>query len=96
MKTPLSPPGRERAVALSYDHLPGSAPKVVASGQGEVAQKIIALAHEAGIEIVQDADLLEVLAKVPVGQEIPAELFQVVAEILAFVYRANQDYAARS
>jgi flagellar biosynthesis protein len=89
------PPVRERAVALNYDHSPGSAPKVVASGQGEVAQKIIALAREAGVEIVQDADLLEVLAKVPVGQEIPADLFQAVAEILAFVYRANKDYAAR-
>ena len=86
----------DRAVALHYDHQPGSAPKVVASGCGEVAQKIIVLARQAGVDIVEDADLLEVLAKVPIGQEIPAALFQAVAEILAFVYQANNRFAARS
>lgn len=85
---------REQAVALNYDHRPGSAPRVVASGRGEIAKKIIAAAHQAGVEIVEDADLLEVLGKVPVGQEIPPVLFQAVAEILAFVYQANNGYAA--
>ncbi len=87
---------KDQAVALKYDHQPGGAPKVVASGRGEVAQKILAAARQAGVEIVADADLLEILGKVPIGQEIPPELFQAVAEILAFVYQANNRFAARS
>ncbi len=87
-------PQREQAVALHYDQQRGSAPKVVASGQGELAKKIIAAAEAAGVNIVQDPDLLEVLGRVPVGEEIPPELFQAVAEILAFVYRINGRFAA--
>jgi len=82
----------EQAVALHYDHQPGSSPKVVASGQGHLARKIIAAAEAAGVDIVQDPDLLEVLGRVPIGEEIPSELFQAVAEILAFVYRINGRY----
>ncbi len=87
---------KDQAVALNYDHRPGSAPRVVASGRGELAEKILLAARRAGVDIVEDADLLEVLGKVPVGQEIPPQLFQVVAEILSFVYQANNSYAARS
>ncbi len=89
-------PKKDQAVALNYDRNPGNAPKVVASGRGEVAQKILAAAREAGVDIVEDADLLEVLGKVPIGQEIPAQLFQAVAEILAFIYQANNSFAAHS
>ncbi len=84
---------QEQAVALHYDHDAGSAPKVVASGQGLLAQRIIAAAEAAGVNIVQDPDLLEVLGRVPVGEEIPPELFQAVAEVLAFIYRINGRYA---
>jgi flagellar biosynthesis protein len=83
----------EQAVALHYDHQAGSSPKVVASGQGHLARRIIEAAEAAGVDIVQDPDLLEVLGRVPVGEEIPPELFQAVAEILAFVYRINGRYA---
>lgn len=82
----------EQAVALHYDHQPGAAPKVVAGGQGGLAQRIIAAAEAAGVDIVQDPDLLEVLGRVPVGEEIPPELFQAVAEVLAFIYRINSRY----
>jgi len=81
-----------QAVALRYDPRSESTPEVVASGRGDLAQQIIAAAKEAGIDIVQDPDLLEVLGRVPVGEEIPAELFQAVAEILAFIYRINGRY----
>ncbi len=84
----------EQAVALHYDHRPGAAPKVSATGKGEVARRIIAAAEAAGVDIVQDPDLLEVLGRVPVGEEVPPELFQAVAEILAFIYRINGRYAA--
>ncbi|MBW6510116.1 MAG: EscU/YscU/HrcU family type III secretion system export apparatus switch protein [Desulfuromonadales bacterium] len=78
-----------RAIALHYDHKPLATPKVVAAGQGDLAQRIIAAAKAAGVDIVEDPDLLEVLGRVPVGEDIPPELFQAVAEILAFLYRVN-------
>jgi flagellar biosynthesis protein len=89
-------PRIEQAVALHYDHRPGAAPKVSATGKGEVARRIIAAAEAAGVDIVQDPDLLEVLGRVPIGEEVPPELFQAVAEILAFIYRINGRYATRN
>lgn len=83
-----------RAVALHYDHKPLATPRVVAAGQGDFAQRIIAAAKAAGVEIVEDPDLLEVLGRVPVGGGIPPELFQAVAEILAFLYRVNGRFGA--
>ena len=81
-----------QAIALHFDHQHKTTPKVVATGRGDLAQQIIAAAEAAGVDIVQDPDLLEVLARVPAGEEIPAELFQAVAEILAFIYRINGRY----
>ncbi len=78
-----------RAVALHYNQKTLSDPRVVAAGQGDFAQRIIAAAKAAGVDIVEDPDLLEVLGRVPVGEDIPPELFQAVAEILAFLYRVN-------
>lgn len=80
---------RKGAVALAYSRSRDDAPKVAASGQGAVAEKILAIARESGVPVREDPDLLEVLAQVPVGQEIPPELYQAVAEILAFIYRVN-------
>lgn len=82
-----------RVVALHYDDTPAATPKVTASGQGDFARKIIAAAREAGVDIVEDPDLMEVLGRVPVGEDIPPELFQAVAEVLAFIYRINGRYA---
>ena len=79
----------KKAVALLYDKNKNQAPVIAASGQGRVAEKILALAEEAGIPIKKEPDLIEVLAKVPVGDEIPVELYQAVAEILVFIYRLN-------
>ncbi|MBW1778158.1 MAG: EscU/YscU/HrcU family type III secretion system export apparatus switch protein [Deltaproteobacteria bacterium] len=80
----------KKAVALRYDATRHHAPVVTASGQGAVAERILEVAREAGIVIQEDPDLVEVLAKVPVGDEIPVELYQAVAEILVFVYRLNK------
>jgi flagellar biosynthesis protein len=84
--------GIRKAVAILYDDEKGAAPQVVASGQGKIAQKIIETAKEAGIHIQEDPDLVELLSKVPIGDEIPVHLYQTVAEVLAFVYRVNQKY----
>ncbi|MGL1931597.1 MAG: EscU/YscU/HrcU family type III secretion system export apparatus switch protein [Desulfotalea sp.] len=83
---------KKKAIALGYNQTEDTSPKVLASGQGLVAEKIIAIAEEAGIFIQEDKDLVQLLSKVEVGQEIPADLYQTVAEILAFVYRTNKDY----
>ncbi len=83
---------RQKAVAIVYDEATSAAPQVLASGQGLVAEKIIATAQKAGIHIHEDANLVEVLSKVPLGSDIPVELYQTVAEVLAFVYRIDQRY----
>jgi flagellar biosynthesis protein len=81
-----------KAIAILYDESEGSAPKVIASGKGVIAEKIISTAEEAGIHIQQDPNLVELLAQVDIGEEIPVELYQTVAEVLAFVYRVNEKF----
>lgn len=85
-------PSGKKAIALLYDPQKAAAPKVVASGSHLVAEKIIAAAAQAGVHIKEDPDLVELLSKIPVGQEIPVELYQTIAEVLAFVYAVNSKY----
>ena len=82
----LSP---DYAVALGYDMNKDNAPKVVAKGQGHIAQKIVQIALDEGIEIHQDADLLQILKAVDIDSEIPLEAFGAVAEIISYIYKAN-------
>lgn len=82
----------DKAVAILYDENTSQAPKVIATGKGEVAKKIIALAKESGIHIQEDENLVELLSKIPLGDEIPTELYQTVAEVLAFVYQVNEKF----
>jgi flagellar biosynthesis protein len=79
--------GRTQAVALTYDSEKMPAPTVSAAGQGEIAERIIALAKEHGVPVRQDPDLVALLAQLDVGQIIPSELYAIVAEVLAFVYQ---------
>jgi flagellar biosynthesis protein len=72
------------AVALNYDGT--GAPTVTAKGKGLVAERIIELAEENHIPLRQDAGLVQVLANVPLDQEIPRELYIAVAEVIAFAY----------
>ncbi len=80
------------AVSLQYNRGANSAPKVTAKGQGWVAEKIIAMAEEQNIPIKKDKDLMELLEKIDVGQEIPEALYKIVAELLAWVYTLNTEY----
>ena len=80
---------RLRVAALRYDHPKDRAPKLVARGEGYVAEKILALAKEHGIPIHEDRELVEVLSRLDLEEDIPGEVYQVVAEILAFLYRAH-------
>ncbi|MGE5545759.1 MAG: EscU/YscU/HrcU family type III secretion system export apparatus switch protein [Solirubrobacterales bacterium] len=77
------------AVALSYDPDVADAPRVVASGRGAIAAQILEAAFTHGVKVREDPDLAEVLAAVELDTVIPLEAFVAVAEILAYVYRAN-------
>jgi flagellar biosynthesis protein len=92
-ETPHNP---KTAVALRYDpvhekntRLKNTAPCVVASGSGCIAENILRIARENDIPLRQDPALAGALATLDVGQEIPGELFRAVAEVLAFVYNLN-------
>lgn len=78
-----------KAVALSYEPEVADAPRVVAKGKGALAERILEIAFAAGIKVRSDADLVEILQAVDLESEIPLQAFQAVAEILAYVYRAN-------
>ena len=74
----------KKAVALSYDP-DDSAPKIVATGKGKLAEKIVKTAREAKVPVHQDNKLADTLSKLDIGDYIPPELYEVVAEILVFV-----------
>ena len=77
--------GKEKtAVAVAY--IPGEvAPKILAVGKGEVAERIIETAKENDVPFYQDNKLAETLSRLQIGDTIPPELYEVVAEILVFV-----------
>lgn len=77
------------AVAISYDPK-DEAPKIIASGKGYLADKIIAKAIEEDIPMHKDAKLANTLSKLEIGNMIPPELFEVVAEVLVFVDKMDR------
>lgn len=79
-----------KAVALKYNPETNAAPVVVAKGQGHLADEIVRRAKENGVPLQEDASLVEVLSKLDLEQEIPPELYRLVAEVLSFVYRADR------
>ena len=84
------PPFQPKAATLKYDKETSAAPKLTAKGRGMVAEKIIALAEAEGIPLYRDPDLIEILDKTELDTEIPLEVYAIVAEIFAFVYKVNQ------
>lgn len=79
----------KKAVALKYEKEKDRAPRVAAKGRGEVAKRIMEIAKEHNIPIREDADLVEVLSKLDLEEEIPPHLYRVIAEVLSFIYRIN-------
>ena len=73
-----------QAIALEYDP-DEEAPRVIASGRGELAERIIEKAKEAEVPVHQDGKLADTLSRLEIGDMIPPELYEVVAEILVFV-----------
>ena len=84
---------RRRAVALHYDEASDAAPRVLAKGQGDIAERIIALAREHNIPLHEDHDLVRLLGVLDLDIEIPPALYRALAEVLAHVYRANANLA---
>ncbi len=86
---------QKKAVALQYQPKLDNAPKVIAKGKGKVAEKIIEIAREHNIYIHNDPDLIEILSQLDLNQEIPPDLYIVIAELLAFVYSLNSGETLR-
>ena len=78
-----------KAVALKYDQEKDNAPRVVAKGRGEIAEKIIAIAKAHNLPLYEDKNLIQILEALELEAEIPPELYRAVAEVLAFIYRLN-------
>ena len=89
-KNPLKS-GIKKAVALGYNKERDNAPKILASGKGELAKNIIQAAKEHNIPIKEDKDLVEILSKIDINQEIPPNLYKAVAEVFSFLYRTTKD-----
>jgi flagellar biosynthesis protein len=89
-----NPAERKTATALSYE-LGDKAPQVVATGSGYVAEKIIAAAIEAGVPVRSDPALVNALAALDLGDEVPEALYRAVAETLAWAYGLDADAAKR-
>ena len=81
---------RKKAVALKYEAAKEKAPKMTAKGSGRVAERIIELAMKEGVPMQEDPDLVGALMQLDFQEEIPQELYQAVAEILAFACRLNR------
>jgi flagellar biosynthesis protein len=83
-------PQQKQVVALRYDPARETAPKVVAKGKGRMADQILALAKKNAIPVRQDTNLVQVLSRLKLDQEIPPEVYRAVAAILAFLNRVNR------
>lgn len=92
---PLSPlnikkkSGRPVAVAIEDAKTGKEVPKVTAAGRGKIAEQILQIAYENGINVREDGALAEMLASVDLDSPIPPEAFLAVAEILSYLYRAS-------
>ena len=78
-----------KAVALKYDRKKNNAPRVIAKGRGEIAEKIIEVARAHNVPLYEDKNLIQILEALDLETEIPPELYRAVAEVLAFIYRLN-------
>ncbi|NPB09074.1 MAG: hypothetical protein GXO17_01845 [Thermodesulfobacteria bacterium] len=79
----------KKAVALKYEPGEDAAPRVVAKGEGKLAERILALAEEAGLPIREDRELVEALMKLEIEAQVPPELYEAVAAVLAWAWKLN-------
>ncbi|CUX71835.1 Flagellar biosynthetic protein FlhB [Clostridium sp. C105KSO15] len=74
----------KKAVALKYDDVKNSAPVIVASGMGYMAEKIIETANESGVPVYEDNSLATILTQLELGSQVPEELYQAIVEIYLY------------
>jgi flagellar biosynthesis protein len=86
---------QKKAIALKYQPKSDNAPKVTAKGKGKVAEKIIEIAREHNIYTHNDSNLVEILSRLDLNEEIPSDVYIIVAELLAFVYSLNSGQKLR-
>lgn len=82
-------PPKQKAVALQYESEKEDAPRVVATGEGFIADQIVRIALDNGVTVHKDSDLVEILSKLDIDALIPVEAFAAVAEILSYIYRTQ-------
>ena len=82
-------PGERRLLAVALHYGGEGAPRVTAKGYGVIGEQILERAREHDVPIRQDSELSGLLARVPLGDEIPENLYLAVAEVLAFAYRLS-------
>ena len=80
----------KEAVAIKYSPYKDSAPKIIASGKGIVADNIIQKADQSNVPIHHDSSLAHALTELQIGQDIPPEVYEVVAQILLFVAHIDE------
>jgi flagellar biosynthesis protein len=80
----------KKAAALRYDTTKERAPRVVAKGDGNIAENIIKIAELHKLPIKKDADLIELLSKVELNKEVPDALYRAVAEVFSFIYKISK------
>ena len=78
-----------KAVALKYDTKKDLAPRIIAKGRGNMAEKIIEVAKAHNVPLYEDKNLVQILEALELETEIPPGLYRAVAEVLAFIYRLN-------
>jgi flagellar biosynthesis protein len=83
----------KKAVALKYDENRDDAPRIIAVGEGYLAEKIIEIAEKENIPLVENTEVVSKLVHLPVGVEIPQELYEAVARIIIFIYKLEQENA---
>ncbi len=80
----------KKAVALQYIEEEGGAPRVIAKGQGSVADQILRIAKENDVPDYEDGELIRILEGIDLDSEIPPELFYAIAEVLVFIYELDK------
>jgi flagellar biosynthesis protein len=86
---------RKEAVALSYDPNSTSAPKVIATGKGKIAENILEKAKQHDIPIQEDPSLVEILGQLNINESIPEELYKAVSEVFAYIYQIDREHRVK-
>jgi flagellar biosynthesis protein len=87
---------KRQAAALNYSREKQGLPTLVAKGEGDAAEQILKVARANGVPIHEDPMLVDALSRLNLNDEIPAQLFAVVASVIGFIYRLQAEQEARS